>query len=484
MKILKSIHLIAALSGCLFITSCHNDEETLKDDDLIVEYKTQDLQPHKGSMSQFASMRMKEQFAGAGYDIMGKYSSIYSMKKQVLAIEKLPDGAYTTTKLSGTSSEVFTGKNALEFLEAIETRGNFKDVVPVENLNDLLFVGSAVKDSHWESELTQYPFEYSSMFSFAALNNNYKHGCQLINTQQTTLNEALFTDILQSDLQELTPEEIIEEYGTHVIIEAVVGLATHATFRAVSLTNREESIYDNALYYASKLVYDNYTPTTSQREALATSYCTTTLVEFKGGEPTLIPTMHITNSATPPIAWNETELSNWRQSCDASETLVEIPEKSLIPLYSLISDATLQAKIKEATINYIKSNQPNYIVTTPLVVYKEINGKGYHYNTDRADCEAIGVLAALYDKQMPGTSPLYLYANKETERLSFDSNLESDMTKIGVIGYCYEASEYRCDKLIEKTDGIHYQYMLNEGDYSKEWKETGVCIYTKQMTRM
>lgn len=442
-------------------------------------FVSQELQQHNGEISQFVHIASKRQYAGAGYDIMGEYCGYYSVKEPVLDLSKLGDDNYVIFRGASGDSQTFLGVNAAEFLNDIKKRTGFGSVVPQENRNDLLFTGTFMERGKGNVSQASDPFDYSSQFSFVLLNNNFINARHLINS--LSLNDKYFTDEFKSDLQTLNADEIITKYGTHIIVEAFVGLATHAIFRSINIAYTESSAYGNALYYASKLVNPQY----AKNSAIKVNYGTTTLVEFKGGDSSLIPTLAVNNDEVIQ-SWNEAEMAKWRASYGKNEALIQLRERGLVLLYSMIKDVELQAKIKDATIRYIKSKQLDIITTIPLIVYEQIDGNGYYYNTARQDCKAIGVLASLYKTQKEGTSPLYLYSNDNTERLSFDGNLGGDMVNQRVIGYCYkELVNNQYDVLTEITDGIKYQYMLNgKADYSDKWQETGVRIYTKRINRL
>ena len=371
-------------------------------------------------------------------------------------------------------------------MKAIESKTIARNVVPDENKGDLLFTGTVAGGDNADIDQKKDPYVYSTQFSFALLNNNYINSQHRIDRSQQPFDESLFTENLKQDLQTLSADEIVEKYGTHVIVEAFIGLGIHAQFRSVNIAhNKEESVYENALYYVAKMVYDNYSATDVQKKAVTVNYGTTSTFEFKGGDHSLIPSIILKGNEIIRN-WKEEEFDRWKESYDVNETLVKLPDNGLIPIYSMINDATLQTEIKEAVVRYIKSKQPECTGTIPLTISEEIGNGICHYNTDRSDCKTIGVLGSLYNKQMDDTYPLFLYSNETGERLSFEGDLECGMTKSGIIGYCYkEKINQDLDMLVEITDGKQYRYILNYGiDYGNNWKVTGSTIYTKRINQL
>ena len=169
----------------------------------------------------------------------------------MIDLAKLKKGTYSVLRDEVTTvPQSFVGRNAIEFLKAIERSANFKEFVPAENSDDLLFTGTVAGGSFWDIGHAKSPVDYSSQYTFALLNNNHIHSRQVIDTQLTSLNESLFTEDAQYYLQKLSADNIVHLYGTHVIVDAVVGLATNAMFRSVNLGPTDESIYENAYYYA------------------------------------------------------------------------------------------------------------------------------------------------------------------------------------------------------------------------------------------
>lgn len=448
----------------------------------------QEFQQHNGEISQFATSMTQRQYAGSGYDIMGRYCGYNSVKEQVLDISKLREGTYTILDYEGIEFEAFQGANAVEFLKTIERNTEMKEVVPSENSGDLLFTGTVAGGHNWDIHQLEDSFGYSSQFSFVLSNSNYirsKHVIRTLNGQHIPFDDGLFTDKLISDLQTLPANEIIEKYGTHIITRAYLGLAIHSMFSSINIAYDNRSSYDNMQYYDAKLRDSKHEATTDQSDAIKVNYGTTTVAEFKGGDSELMPLL-ITHNNVIVQSWNEADLSRWRSSYDDSNsTLLKLDKGGLIPIYSIISDETLKAEIKEATVKYIKSKQLDFVSTIPLTLYKELESNKYHYNKYLPDSTPVGMLGSLYGVHIAGTYPLYQYSNEHTERLSFDSNL-ADMKNCGVIGYCYKKqfnSSY--DVLTEITNDTQYLYILNDNvEYSDDWQKTGVEIYVRKIDRL
>ncbi len=444
------------------------------------------FQPHNGEIAQLGSMALTDQhIGGMGYDIMARYCASNSTKERVIDIAKLEQGAYTIMP-SSAETESFIGINAVEFLKKIEQKTDAKDVVPSENAEDRLFTGSLSGASNWDIEQQEDPFEYSSQFSFVQTNYNYTVSRHHI-VQYHDFDERLFTDQLLGDLNTLSADEIIAKYGTHIIKEGYMGIAIHSQYRSIA-TSPTTSLFENAGYYFALLNDVNHQATEHQKLAISENYGTTTSVDFKGGDLDLMPRLTTEQNNKVIGSWNEAELTAWIEShTDTNLTLIKIGSGGLIPLYSIISDATLSDELKQATIKYIKSKQLDNISTTPLTLFQQPNGGTYHYNTARTDCIALGTLASLYNEQIAGTHPLYLHDTDKGERLSFMSNLSEDnASNNGVIGYCYKDQlNNRYDELKEITNGTQYVYVLNGNvEYSEEWTLTGNVIYTEKIDRL
>lgn len=429
----------------------------------------------------------RQPYIGAGYDIMGSYLDNTSVKRPILDLAKFDPDQIDSLGFRQSCSKNYEGRNVTDFLKSIMTKNDFK--LTGENNSDLLFTGTLT-----ESELEyQSPYDYSDQYTFVC--NQYDNTAMRVSILVLSVKRlALYlSDEFKEDLRVLTPQDIIDTYGTHVIRRAYLGIRIRNLYRSVVAGSKEECL--SAASYGAEArrqeIYKLYSDQDMPTDAVAKNYGGAIITEFNGGDIEKLPLLTLTPNE---VIGEPMDLLAWQHSMDISNySLTTLSGEDLIPIYELVEDQVISERLKAATVAYIKARQLSVLKNHPLLQARKENRYRYFKSMDDFSVNAgdgyqlEGVIGSLFDSQQSGTSALYLYSNDKTDYLSFDSTLaqEMNMSLKGEIGHCYTDWQKGLDTLFEISDGKNYSYTLEDKNKYGEngtWKKTGKEIYMKKVS--
>lgn len=418
-----------------------------------------------------------EPFLGGGYDIMGSYIDNNSVKEPVLDLSKADIRSRSYT--SGTMN-TFMGRDITEFLQSIKTSKNF--AVPAENKDDLLCTATITQLMRFKE-----PYDYSTQYTF--IYNDL--GASMSITQLVSPKNQDWSSLLTNDFQEalelLSPEDIMDLYGTHVLVEVQLGYTIKTLYCSIVADN-ESNLLNTAnegMYARRSTIYksSNISDTYPEKD-LKKNYGGTIAISFQGGDPKHLPPINLTKDKREMIG-GPMDISPWIQSAnEKNRALTTLTGEDLIPIYEVIADPIKKQQIKEAVIAHIKRHQLSLQQTAPI--FQASDGYYHRYYTSYKELTAKadicqGVIGSVFIRHEPGTVPLYLSSDGKNHRLTLKPAPNGDGT---IIGYVYEKESDDLNCIYEISDGKNFAYTTEEKDaYGDKgtWKPTGNSFYTKKV---
>lgn len=419
-------------------------------------------------------------FLGAGYDIMGEYVSNSAVKGQVIDLKKISEDRISS--LTGTAGEgaFFEGKDYRQLLKSIMEKGDF--VSPTGKKSDYLFTGT-ITDSYINLKAYDSSSQYTFLLGLSG-NRLVRRTIQTLNLKWDTCLSDLFKEALEYD----TPEEVIKQFGTHVMIETYLGSTIRTLYR--SIVAEEEG--KQSLYAAqagmeacrNTIIKSSNTPA---EELAEKNYDSSIAISFQGGDYTTLPSMMVIPGG---LMGEPIDITPWLFSLnEANCALVALTADDLMPIYDVISDPDKKQQIKEAVIEYIVSRQPKVLATSPI--FQATDGKRYRYSSSYEKLaqetgesfNSYGVIGSIYKSKEEGRTELYRFSDGETDRLSTVATLEdnSSMKSVEVLGYVCVKWEQGVETLYEVSNGKDFAYTTERKDSYGEkgkWKRTGKEIYS------
>ena len=285
----------------------------------------------------------------------------------------------------------------------------------------------------------------------------------------------------ENDVTSLAAEDIINKYGTHLLVDVGIGARFRGLYRtavptATSATSTTKITLLSALEKIGQQGLFTGSGAGGWEEDVAQSIGGQLILEFYGGNTSLLTSQPITDGFN---AW-------WNSFNEENYTLTKITQNKVLPIYELIADATKKEQVKDAIEKYISNQKLSLVSTTPLL--QAWNGKNHTYDTSYLDIamhsnkKYEGAICSIYKQQITSTVPLYLYSNGKKQRLSVEllpADTEWQLEK--ELGYVYASPVEGAIPLYEAENKNDYCYTTEDKqEYGTKgsWKQKGIVCYT------
>jgi hypothetical protein len=385
---------------------------------------------------------------GYGYDMTGDPMALQNASDAPIIDMKRFEADYfnrinTPTSTSG-KQYYYYGASANEYMkEVIKGRtfnasvtGGTKALDAKDDKDNYYFTGSlATKNTN------QNTYNFSSKTSYARFEEAYKIK-QIQFTQDVTLDllKNYLTSEFLNNINNYTAEDLVERYGTHVLLDISIGGRLVFDFSA-SLVNettfeKKTKSVEGALGFFVKKFGINIS-TTRTTEEMTKSFNESRDrkfgLEFYGGT-------NSGRSVSFDANGNSSETINiagWEQSVNVNNAgLVNIERAA--PIYEFISDPVKKQQVKNAVEKYISDRQ---IMLSPQEVYEFYNTiKGKHaYNLNPymnllfPSYPPNGQPFKAFSLPHNGAVPVYQFYNPKTEDHVMTTNMYP-----GWVGYNYD----------------------------------------------
>ena len=415
---------------------------------------------------------------GFGYDVTDEYLHPKSVKNPVLDIEKYEQD-YRNRIISGTSSygfdKMYHGYSSSDYIREItkETKATFSMNYGAET-DTSFFSGNITNSPYFKSE-----YSYSEKYSFASLDAVRNRKQIRINDEISRLSQYLSFDF-KEDLNRLSPERIIERYGTHVLTDFIIGGRYKLMFRSVIINTQDASTRKNAVLAGFNLSLGQigFTYNLDHKETIFESlakenHSKELYVLFFGGKGTSIK--YDLEKGMPTSA----DIQNWENSVSLENScLTEIIWKETYPIYDFVSDPEKKAVLKSAVKKYIASKQIKTLEIVPLYQYGK--NRRFHYNTNLSSSgwQRDGVTCYVLPRQNCDMKAVPLYQFYKNNKMHYNTATYSlGWENQGVTCFIYKDKLY--DELVPLYQFNHSDrgYHYNTSVYSLGWLNQGVVGY-------
>lgn len=404
---------------------------------------------------------------GYGYDVTGEYLHPISVKSPILNIERYNQDHSARIQL-GTPSfgndKMYHGYSSFDYIKNVttETKATINMNYGTEK-DTLFFSGIITKNSYLKTE-----YSYSDKYSFASLDaiRNIKY--IYINDEVNRIADYL-SDSFKEDLERLTPDRIVERYGTHVLTDFILGGRYKLIFRSVitnikNSSSKKRAVKSGFMASLDKIGFNyNLESTETIDISLAQENRNKEMyVQFYGGSGTNVK-YDLEKGAPSSI-----DIQSWEKSISLGNScLTNINWKETYPIYDFIKDPIKKEEIKLAVQRHIEAAQIHVKELLPL--YSYYNDRGNHYLTtidnitiDYPEWNFFCIEGYIFKNKEVGTTPLYVHYNNN----GFDHyttkipHIEGrDWANFGIIGYIYEKST------IETVPIYEYFCQYNNRDF-------------------
>ena len=303
---------------------------------------------------------------GYGYDITGPYLDTKSSRAIVFDTNKLLEkGLITPYKLEESRFRYSSGKDVIDFTT------NMSSSLQMSTPGILKVIGGASLNIAFGSNS-----HYNSDYSFAYCTQQYIDSRYRISEADINVLKTCLTKQFIERLSTYTPEQIVEEYGTHVLKDIYLGAKFEVYYMAKSTSSsKKESI--NAGLGASLFSLFKMDGKFQYDESLAITNKEQSLYYFTiGGDPAVGVQGSLNPENSPSI-----DIGKWMASVKSSTPKfidVDNNSQSFIPIYELVTDPTKKQTLKAYIDNYIKSKEVCSISLYPSTTgTRQVSGLGH-----------------------------------------------------------------------------------------------------------
>lgn len=303
---------------------------------------------------------------GYGYDITGPYLDTKSSRAIVFDTNKLLEkGLITPYKLEESRFRYSSGKDVIGFTT------NMSSSLQMSTPGILKVIGGASLNIAFGGNS-----HYNSDYSFAYCTQQYIDSRYRISEADINVLKTCLTKQFIERLSTYTPEQIVEEYGTHVLKDIYLGAKFEVYYMAKSTSSsKKESI--NAGLGASLFSLFKMDGKFQYDESLAITNKEQSLYYFTiGGDPAVGVQGSLNPENSPSI-----DIGKWMASVKSSTPKfidVDNNSQSFIPIYELVTDPTKKQTLKAYIDNYIKSKEVCSISLYPSTTgTRQVSGLGH-----------------------------------------------------------------------------------------------------------
>lgn len=362
----------------------------------------------------------KYDLLGFSYDITGDYLHVDNAKKMVVDIKSFvedtinnKDRFYNPTTIIA-NEEFYAGANIEEFLQDIKDK-RISEGSSGFKIGPLSLSGSA-KVTNEKNER----YSYSNKYSFARVDIIKRVKRLYLDIVDANDLMPYLSPAFISNLNRMTPEKFVDEYGTHVLFDISIGGRLQFNYRSVITetdNNTEKKKIVEAGAKTSIGVFgangSSLHESTEIKNLNKKNYNWDIQICYHGGTNSGLTYSFNSNEGLTSIQFNKTQ---WEESVnDKSAALVDINWKKTLPIYEFISDATKKQQIKKAVENYLEGKKLQTMNLIPMYALFDINVHNCLYTTSLKEYLNYstnnvlkhGVWFYVHKNQEPNTIPIY-----------------------------------------------------------------------------
>ncbi|WP_294302542.1 MAC/perforin domain-containing protein [uncultured Chryseobacterium sp.] len=311
---------------------------------------------------------------GHGYNAAGEYANSNSAGFKVIDINRFqaeqPGRLITENIFSQEYIEEY-GENAEAYSKMVSTK--------VDVTAGFKLFGQSIK-AGFNSSVTN-TNKFDAKYIYGSYNLVIKQRRLRFNALPDMLGDYLTSEFIQ-DLQTKTPQQIVQDYGTHVTVDIYTGAKMDLMFQSETTNQDRERAARIGVKVGVGSIFDiNVTNDVNTTESNK-NYSRKLSYRTRGGDPSKGLVGEVNLEQTNP----KINVSNWQNSSTPSNSvLVDFGNKGLILIYDLVKDPTKKAQLKSYVDQYLIDNKVNLDYITNIYSYWNSISKDHYYTPKYAN---------------------------------------------------------------------------------------------------
>ncbi|WP_288243627.1 MAC/perforin domain-containing protein [uncultured Chryseobacterium sp.] len=339
---------------------------------------------------------------GHGYNVTGEYANATAAGFKVVDIERFKTEQSARLISENTFSQDYTeeyGENAEKYSKMVSTKVDVTAGIPLFKKTLSVGFNSSVTTTN----------KFDAKYIYGSYNLTIKQKRVRFNATVDMLGDYLTPEFIQ-DLQTKTPQQIVQDYGTHVAVDIYTGAKMDIIFQSETTNEDRERAARIGVKVGMDKIFDvNVTNDVNTSESTK-NYSRKLWYRTRGGDPSkgLIGELNLDQS-NPKI-----NISNWQSSSTVNNSvLVDFGQNGLVFIYDLIKDPAKKATLKAYVDQYLIDNKV-FLDYIPVPVYGFYSpADGDHYLSTYAgkpyNYQAEGEQFKVYSYKAPNTVPIYQF---------------------------------------------------------------------------
>lgn len=341
---------------------------------------------------------------GHGFNAAGEYANANSAGFKVIDIDRFNSEQAGRLLSENTNTQQYVeeyGENAETYSKMISTKVEATAGIPLFKKTVSVGFNSAVTTNH----------KFDAKYIYGSYNLIIKQKRLRFNATTDMLADYVTPEFTQ-DLQTKTPQQIVQDYGTHVMIDIYTGAKMDIMFQSETTNESRDRAARIGVKVGVKSIFDVDVTNDVNTSESSMNYSKKLSYRTRGGDPSkgLVGELNLDQN-TPKI-----NISNWQNSSTASNSvLVEFGNNGLVPIYNLVKDATKKAQLKAYVDQYLIDNQISLEYNTTMLYGYQNQADSNHYFTFNTNLQPSsywtneGPTFKVFQYKAPETVPIYCY---------------------------------------------------------------------------
>ncbi|MGN7759634.1 MAC/perforin domain-containing protein [Chryseobacterium lathyri] len=398
----KQILLCFSTLLLLFMASCSSEE-------LNTEVTSENL----GKESRIAAGKFagdgQYDVLGHGYNAAGEYANASAAGFKVIDIDRFKAEQGPRLVAENTLSQDYVeeyGENAETYSKMVSTKVDVTAGIPLFKKTLSVGFNSAVTNTN----------KFDAKYIYGSYNLLIKQRRLRFNATTDMLGDYLTPEFTQ-DLQTKTPQQIVQDYGTHVTVDIYTGAKMDVIFQSETTNESRERAARIGVKVGMKGIFDVNVENDVNTAESHKNFSRKLSYRTRGGDPSkgLIGELNLDQS-NPKI-----NIANWQNSSTVNNAvLVDFGNNGLVFIYDLVKDPVKKAQLQAYVNQYLIDNKV-FLDYIPVPVYGFYSpGDRDHYLATSPgtpyNYQAEGEQFKAYTYKAPNTVPVYqFYSGSERD---------------------------------------------------------------------